>query len=169
MDTVMLKVDLRTLNTGLHHVEFTPTAEDLGVEDPVFRDIQASADLTVDREQVVVRVKARAVATLVCDRTLVEFDQPIRGSYTACFMPREAMDPDAEDDDILPLEADQDELDLTDIVRDTLMLAVPVRKLAPGAEDLDIPTTFGEAAESEIDPRWKALEQLKSNPEESPE
>ena len=150
-------------------MEFSPTADVLGVEDPVFWDIHADVDLTLDREQVVVRVKARAVATLVCDRTLAEFDKPIRGSYTACFMPREAMDPDAENDDILALETDQDELDLTDIVRDTLMLAVPVRKLAPGAEDLDIPTSFGEAAESEIDPRWKALEQLKSNPEESPE
>lgn len=150
-------------------LELDPTAEELGVEEPVFKDIHADVQLTVDGKQVVARVRARATATLVCDRTLAEFDKAIAGSFTACFMPPEAMDTDAEDDAILPLPAGQDELDLTDIVRDTLMLAVPVRKLAPGAEELEIPTTFGETTESDIDPRWKALEKLRSDSEETPE
>jgi len=84
-------------------------------------------------------------------------------------MPEAMMDEDAEDDDIQSLPSESDEIDLTDIVRDTLMLAVPVRKIAPGAEELDLPTTFGEASEEDIDPRWKGLEQLRSTSEESPE
>lgn len=165
----MLKVDIRSLNNGLHHMEFDPTADDLGIESPVFRDIHADVRLTVDGQQVVVRVNVRGKATLVCDRTLVDFDKTLHGSHTVCFMPPNEMDEDAEDDAILPLAAGQEDIDLTDIVRDTLMLAVPIRKLAPGAEELEIPTTFGEATESEIDPRWKALEKLRSDSDESPE
>lgn len=79
------------------------------------------------------------------------------------------MDKDAKKDSVLPLPKDSNKIDLTDIVRDSLMLAVPVRKIAPGAEELDLPTTFGEATEEDIDPRWKGLEQLRSSSEESPE
>ena len=53
---------------------------------------------------------------------------------------------------------------MTEAVRDTLVLAVPARKVAPGAEDLDLPTVFGApAAEAAIDPRWEALRSLRSD------
>lgn len=165
----MIPIDIRSLKEGFQTLEFTPTTEDLGVEDPALQDVHVEAQVTVDGEQVVVRVAAKAVARLMCDRTLEPFDQAIDGTYTVCFMPEAMMDDDAEDDGIHPLPSDRDEIDLTDIVKDTLMLAVPVRKIAPGAEELDIPTTFGEASESDIDPRWKDLEKLRSSSDESPE
>ena len=49
------------------------------------------------------------------------------------------------------------------------MLSVPIRKIAPGAEDKDIPTSFGEATESDFDPRWGPLAKLRPDSEESPE
>jgi len=164
----MIPIDIRSLKEGFQQLEFTPTTEDLGVEDPALKDVHVEAQVTVDGEQIVIQVSARAVARLLCDRTLEPYDQAIDGTYTVCFMPEEEMDDDAEDDGILPLPSDSGEVDLTEIVRDTLMLAVPVRKIAPGAEEKDIPTTFGESSESDIDPRWKALEKLRSSSEESP-
>lgn len=165
----MIPIDIRSLKEGFQTLEFTPSTEDLGVEEPALQDVHVEAQVTVDGEQIVVRVAARAVARLTCDRTLELFDQAIDGTYTVCFMPEAMMDDDAEDDGIQPLPGDRDEIDLTDIVRDTLMLAVPVRKIAPGAEELDIPTTFGETSDTDIDPRWKGLEKLRSSSEESPE
>ena len=176
----MISLDIRSLKEGFQILEFSPTTEDLRVENPdgaegkgsaqpTFREAYVEVQVTVDGEQFVVRVFARAVAELICDRTLEPFDRAIRGKFTVCFMPESMMDKDAENDAVLPLPKDSNEIDLTDIVRDTLMLAVPVRKIAPGAEELDLPTTFGEASEEDIDPRWKGLEQLRSTSEESPD
>jgi uncharacterized protein len=159
----MIPIDIRSLKEGFQELEFAPAADALGLEDPKMDDVFVEAQVTVDGDQIIVRVSAKAIAHLMCDRTLTPFDQPIEGTYTVCFMPEAMMDEDAENDDIQSLPSDLDEIDLTDIVRDTLMLAVPVRKIAPGAEDMDIPTTFGDTSESEIDPRWKGLEKLRSS------
>lgn len=159
----MIPIDIRSLKDGFQEMEFAPAADGIGLENPKMDDVLVEAQVTVDGDQIIVRVSAKATAHLTCDRTLTPFDQPIEGTYTVCFMPEAMMDEDAEDDDIQPLPSDSDEIDLTDIVRDTLMLAVPVRKIAPGAEDMDIPTTFGDTSEAEIDPRWKGLEKLRSS------
>jgi len=165
----MVKIDIRSLKSGVHEYQLDPTMEDLGIEEPAFSDIEAHIRLDVDVKQIFVRVHTRAVASLVCDRTLVDFDQPVRGTWTVCYMPPADIAEDNEDEDLLPLPSGTEELDLTNIVRDTLMLSVPIRKIAPGADEQDIPTRFGEATESDIDPRWRALEKLKSGPDENPE
>lgn len=165
----MLKIDIRSMKTGPHELEFDVDPIDLGVEQPSFRDIHVSARLDVDEQQIFVRFRVTAVASLVCDRTLVNFDQPVRGSYRANFVSPGDIEPDNEDDSLFPLTAGQEDIDLTDIVRDTLMLSVPIRKIAPGAEDQDIPTSFGEPTESDIDPRWGPLANLRPDSEESPE
>ena len=49
-------------------------------------------------------------------------------------------------------------------MRDTLLLAIPIRKIAPGAEDTEIIQSFGVPVEqNNIDPRWQALAALKDN------
>jgi len=176
----MISIDIRSLKEGFQFLEFSPTTEELLPEEasggegeeraiPTFREVQVELQVTVDGEQFLIRVFAQAIAELICDRTLEPFDKAVRGKYFVCFMPESMMDKDAKKDSVLPLPKDSNKIDLTDIVRDTLMLAVPVRKIAPGAEELDLPTTFGEATEEDIDPRWKGLEQLRSSSEESPE
>lgn len=165
----MLKIDIRSLKSGAHEQEFDVEPQDLGIDAPPFKDIHVSARLDIDVQQIFVRFRVTAVASLVCDRTLVDFDQPVRGSYSANFVPPSSIEPDNEDDTLFPLVAGQEDIDLTDIVRDTLMLSVPIRKIAPGAEDQDIPTSFGEVTESDVDPRWGPLANLRPDSEESPE
>ena len=165
----MLKIDIRSLKTGPHELEFDVDPVDLGLEEQSFRDIHVSARLDIDERHIFVRFRVTAVASLLCDRTLVDFDQPVRGSYQANFVQPGDIEPENEDDSLFPLTAGQEDIDLTDIVRDTLMLSVPIRKIAPGAEDKDIPTSFGEATESDFDPRWGPLAKLRPDSEESPE
>ncbi len=110
-----------------------------------------------------VTLQAWATATLECDRTLALFEQPIEGTYRILLVPPSF----ARREDAAPYEevrvlhrADRT-IDLTDAVRDTVLLAVPARKVAPGAEDIEIPTAFGTpGAEAAIDPRWEALRSL---------
>jgi uncharacterized protein len=49
---------------------------------------------------------------------------------------------DEETESVRVLQPDDEEIELGDAVRDTLLLAVPQRKIAPGAEEVEIPTQF---------------------------
>ena len=158
----MLQINIASLKPGVHHFELKPTIEALDLDPETFADVAVAARLDVQGSRVLVLLQASAQATLTCDRTLVRFQQPVEGTFTLLFAPPEmAQDLDEEDDNLRVLYPSDQEIDLTDAVRDTLMLALPVRRIAPGAEDADLPMQFGSADDAEGDPRWEALRALR--------
>lgn len=158
----MLRIKINTLDSGVHEFNLEPSAEDLELDPGCFSDIQVDARLDVYPERILVHLDMRAVAALECDRTLRPFSQPVTGRYTVLFArPDLAKGAGTEFDDIRALLPGDTEIDLTEAVRDTLMLALPVRRIAPGAEDLEIQTHFGApAGKDAIDPRWEVLRKL---------
>ena len=159
----MLKIDIRSLSNGVHDLSFTPSPEEIEVSEDDFTDLKLGVRLDIASKRLYVRVTVAATAALVCDRTSVDYTLPVKGSYSVVFIPPEDLDEDEERDDLFPLQQGAEDIDLTTIVRDTLLLAVPIRKIAPGADDEDVPTTFGEPTEADLDPRWAALKELKSD------
>jgi uncharacterized protein len=156
----MLRIDIRTLEIGSHEFNLEPSPDELGLEPDKMEEIRVDAKLNYDGKEAVVHIDASAVAHLVCDRTMVPFKQPIRGSYTVLFSPNKI--DEETDGEVRSFSAKDEELDITDIVRDSLLLAIPIRKIAPGAKDADITTSFGPPVEqNDIDPRWQALAALK--------
>jgi uncharacterized protein len=156
----MLPVRLTALSPGLHPFSFSPPAEDLNLDPEAFRDIHLEGHLDVAPTRIVVHLSARALARLTCDRTLVEFDQPIEGRHLVVFTTDADLAGDDDRDDVLLLPPDAYEIDLAGPARDTLLLAVPARAVAPGAEDVELPTQFGK---EEIDPRWEGLLRLRGD------
>jgi uncharacterized protein len=168
----MLTVDITEYTSGAHHLSLDPTAEKASLDADRFRDVHVEADLQCHRDRILVQLHASAVATLTCDRTLQSFEQTLEGDYSVLFGPP-SMAGDGEEgalyDEVRPLRRSDREIDLTDIVRDTLHLAVPQRCIAPGAEDESIQTTYGapDAEETSddgpVDPRWSKLKQLRDD------
>ncbi|MCZ6704482.1 MAG: DUF177 domain-containing protein [Bacteroidetes bacterium] len=154
---VMLRIDLRSLEAGYHEISLAPAPADVGLEPDAFRNILVEVGLDYDGKKAFVSVKASAVALLICDRTLTKFEQSIKGEYSLLFSPTE----EKAEDEIRSISSTDEELDITDIVRDTLLLAIPVRKIAPGADEAEIPVAFGAPADTDYDPRWEALKALK--------
>ena len=169
----MLTVDIASLSPGIHHVEFAPTADEAGVDPSTFRDIRIEAELQYHRDRILVKLQAAATATLTCDRTLKEYEQPVADSYNLLFGPPEMVGEDGEEfEEVRPLSPSDNELDLTDVVRDTLLLALPQRRISPEAQDEPIEKTFGASSEEDdrgedsqddpVDPRWSELKKLKN-------
>ncbi len=159
----MLRIDLTPLRQGMHHVSLEPQAQAVGLDPDRFKDLRLDAVLEVFNDRVLVTLHASASATLECDRTLAVFEQPIEGSYCILFVPPSFAPGKVGYDEVRVFQRSDSEIDLAEAMRDTLVLAVPARKVAPGAEDLDLPTVFGApAAGAAIDPRWEALRQLRS-------
>lgn len=166
----MLLVDIHALPDGVHAQTLRPAPEDVGLDPARFADLSVDLRLDVAGQRILAQFEARATATLECDRTLVDFEQPIAGSHTVLFAPPEQL-PGEPSDDAIPLPEEALVLDLTDPVRDTLLLALPARRIAPGAEDLDLPTSFGETLDDEgrpVDPRWDALRALRDEGDGAP-
>lgn len=160
----MVRIDLKPLKNGPHEFDWNPSPEVLDLDPAVFSDLALHVRLDVQPGSVYARCDVRGVARLVCDRTLVPYDEPVSGRYAMLFVPRGAEDaPEDATDDVIELDPEDDEIDLTSYVRDTLLLALPQRRVAPGAEAAELPTTFGAPPESdaEIDPRWEALRALR--------
>ncbi len=157
----MLSVNIAGLKVGLHEMSLRPSPEDIDLDPEVFREVLV--DLALDRrpDRVLVSFEASATACLKCDRTLVDFDEVVSGRHEVLFAPPEMVVED--DDSVRPLLPDEEEIDITEVVRDTLVLAIPQRKVAPGAEDVEIPTRFGAAETETIDPRWAALRALRDD------
>jgi uncharacterized protein len=167
----MLRLDITPLEPGLHEFTLTPSAEDLNLEPEAFSDITVEVRLDHGPSRTMVFLATRATATLECDRTLEMFQQRVSGRHAVLFLAPEELTQRGEegadnDDEIRPLPDPGVPLDLTDPVRDTLLLALPARRVAPGAEDRELPLTFGaltdEAGET-IDPRWEALRRLRDD------
>ncbi|MDX1545930.1 MAG: DUF177 domain-containing protein [Rhodothermales bacterium] len=163
----MLRIDLAPLDEGIHHLSLSAEPEALDLDPDVFADVGAEVVLDYRKDQALVMLTATATATLECDRTLVPFEQPLEGQYSLLYASPAFARSAAGDDDteVHVLDPADPVIDLTEAVRDTLLLAIPARKIAPGADDLELPTVFGEAEgdETAIDPRWEALRALRAS------
>lgn len=164
----MLGIDTATLPDGLHEMTLTPSAEDVELDPETFSDLSVEVRLDHEEQRDLVAFTARATATLECDRTLEPFEQAVSGSYAVLFVLPEHLDryttEDDASEDVRPLPQSGAPLDLTVPVRDTLLLALPTRRVAPGAEDEELPMQFGAVTDSEghpMDPRWEALKKLR--------
>ena len=162
----MICIDIKSLKPGIHEFDWDPTAQALDLDPEIFDQLHVAVQLDFHPSRILVHLSTTAEAQLTCDRTLEPFTQHVEGGHTVLFSGEGLIDAGEDsDDDVRPLKSNDEEIDLTDLVRDTFILSIPVRKIAPGAEDEEIPLAFGapDAEESAIDPRWEALKKLSSS------
>jgi uncharacterized protein len=165
----MLTVDITSLSSGIHQLERTPSPDEAGLDPTTFDDVRVEAELQCHRDRILVTLQATATAELTCDRTLQPYEQPVEGQYSVLFGPPSMVGQEGEEfDEVRPLDPSDREIDLTDVVRDTLLLALPQRQIAPGAEDEPLDREFGapeEEEETPVDPRWSELQKLRDEEE----
>lgn len=165
----MVTIGIATFKEGVHQVELEPEAEALDLDPEKFEKINVSAYLDCRGRRILAHLDAEAVATMICDRTLKPFSEKVEGSYSVLFAPPEfggAEAREGEYEEVRELEPNAREIDITDVLRDTLLLALPLRKVAPEAREADIKTAFGEPegdGQEPIDPRWEKLRELRSD------
>lgn len=166
----MLTVDITSLSDGIHHLEMTPPAEEAGLDPTTYDDVEVEAELQSHRDRILVKLHAEATAELTCDRTLQVYDERVEGDYNVLFGPPSMVGQEGDEfEEVRPLTPSDQEIDLTDIVRDTLLLALPQRQIAPGAEEEPIAQEFGSPDDDEeepVDPRWDELRKLRDDDSE---
>lgn len=132
------------------------------VETTVNLDVQEAGDRWYIKAQVDGRIPC------FCDRCRGSFTDQLDGEFTLVVLRTGAVGLDPEDgDEVVLMPEGSSELDLTGKVRETLILALPIRflcsedcaGLCPGCgADLNRDSC---SCERETDPRWAALNELK--------
>jgi uncharacterized protein len=159
----MFRVRIAPLPDGLHTETIPLSADDLDVDPALFSDISVELRLATSPRQSVASFVVSATAHLVCDRTDAPFEHPVRAEHTVVVVPPDAPLAGSDDEDVVVVTEEATHADLTAPVRDTLVLALPLRRVSPAAEALEIPTAFGAPSPDEPhDDRWAALGALRS-------
>lgn len=145
-------------------LELGPDELELGY--PQKGDIRV--DVRFERRQgsILVEFDTRAVFVLTCDRSLDDFDHEIECSYRVLFKQNDVVEQDDETMATRLLDVSGNKMSITDELRDSILLEIPIKKLHPRfydehGEPLPFQKQFGETGEPENDPRWDALKNLK--------
>lgn len=161
-------IKISGLKNGKHTYVFEGKTEKLEIEDPVNGEFKADVVLNKIDNQIILDVSTNTKANFICDRCNEEFQQEIGNSYKMVYV-LESVENDKDELDITYLAHETDKIDLSDDVRDYIILSIPMKKLCKeDCKGLCIKCGKNlnegpcECKEDEIDDRWKSLLDLKN-------
>lgn len=133
-----------------------------------------TANVTLDKQDtlMVARFVIDGTLTLVCDRSLEEFDYPLHTEQTLVYQYGE--EEEELTDEIVVITRHTQQINVAQPIYEFVVLAVPMKRLHPKYAQDDQPFVDGEivfssqpdgdtdlAIETIADPRWEALKKLK--------
>ena len=131
---------------------------------------KVTVSLDVDRQETMLTLTfgIKGEVRVVCDRCADEFDQPIEDERV--FFVKLGAENAEESDDVAVVPADLNEFDVSDLVYEYIILAVPMHRVHPEGQcnpeviallmEQNAPT---DTEEETIDPRWAALKDINLN------
>ena len=172
-----MRIEVEKLTERGEHIERVYAPEELPLEDEFAR---VTADVRVDcrasrkREEVRVEGSIDTAVELRCDRCVGPVPFPVKLDFKASFVAPPAQAVEGEAAELQPEDLDRafydgEHVDLDDLVREQILLALPTRQLC--RDDckglcptcgVDLNAQSCDCAQHETDPRWSALADLKN-------
>ncbi|NUM76004.1 DUF177 domain-containing protein [candidate division KSB1 bacterium] len=163
-----MKISLIGLAEGLHSLHFEEEPENCGIvaHPNLTNRIQIDVDLERRASRLILRNTINTVGRFTCDRCLTEFDRTIVDTGRVVFTSDEELLAFSEDE-VHVLEKDAREIDVTNDIRDLVLLAVPAKILC--SEDckglcphcgVNLNEETCLCGVRPLDPRWQALQKL---------
>ena len=171
-----IEVENRTASATPFEHTYRPEEVDLEEEGArVVADVVVSGGTTRKGEQVRLRGEIKTEVELLCDRCAAPRLAPLAVEFDASFIPQEVEAVKAENvellaEDLILSAYEGDYVDLDELVREQVLLALPSRHLC--REDCrglcqrcgaDLNAGDCSCEQGEVDPRWAALAELKKD------
>ena len=165
----MLKFDISNLNEGLsvRDVDILPRTVDLGDTLEFQDEIQLHYEINKVGHEIFVKATFKTQCTLECDRCLTHFNFDIEQTIDLVLTSDENI-LDKEEEDIYKITESRATVDITESVRQNLLLSLPVKRVCSSkckglcpqcGQNLNLNTC--NCTHETIDPRWEALKQVK--------
>jgi uncharacterized protein len=170
-ENALIAIRLAGLSQGTHEFDFTCNAADFN--DPALAEAGFSRDVSVKvtveklEGEMIVTLKTSATADLTCDLCLAPVTTLLTGSYRIYYGYEQPGEPDEErDEEYRLIDRNAISLDLTEDVRETLLLSVPMKVTCTDNPDCQVfhqEAQMEPGADNQPDTDWlESLEKLKN-------
>ncbi|RPI68839.1 MAG: DUF177 domain-containing protein [Ignavibacteriae bacterium] len=166
----IISLSLIAIKDGDHPFEMSVDADEIkGLGDEFRGPVTVSGVMQRLGRRVHIEGTATVDAHLICDRSLEDYVEPISTTISLEYrIDNELASQQAgtmvESDEIHGIRDDHNHIDITDEVRQELILSLPMKRVAPQYRDLDLTELhpeLGEVDEEPPDDRWAALKNIK--------
>jgi uncharacterized protein len=165
-----IRIRVSGLSNGLHEYHFSVEPSEIGLDAGFSHPV--TVDVTLDKTTRQIYLKAAVATTgkFICDRCTDEFDQRVTNTYNVFYVYDEESGSSLPPEEVQVLTPDTVHVDLSDDVRQFVLLSVPLKLLC--REDCKglCPScgtnwNAGKCAckQETTDSRWKGLEKLLNN------
>lgn len=156
-------IKISNLTNGVHRHEFECVASDFAddwIDTERFSgQIFITVTLTKAMTEIVVELSVKTIATLQCDRCLAPISKKLSGDYRILFLKSADAEKDCDDDDVRVLSKNETHIDLTRDVRETLLLAVPMKNVCQegtcAENDAPIAREFAQTHDKAVGSDWQ--------------
>ena len=173
-----LKLKLKTLPFGTHAIDCHLDESFFNIDEQnEVRRADVNVNLKVTRKSETtyrLEIACNGSLTIPCDRCLDDLDLPVEIDY-ALNVEQMGTELDDTSDELLIVPSEWRELDAAPIVRDTVLLAIPMTHCHENEDDCNadmlelldshlaeaVPDDDSQSETTSTDPRWEALKKLK--------
>jgi uncharacterized protein len=133
----LFTLKIRGLSLGSHPLEFSVPASELDI--PMFHgNVHAKGQIIVS-DRLVLHLYLEATGTFICDRCAIEFEKTFTPDLDLLYVPSQLAKDTEEDDNVHLFDAQTNEIDFTEDVRDALLLSIPMKNLhSPDCKGVDL-------------------------------
>lgn len=164
----VISISLIGLNTEPYSFEVTVSANEIRDIAPEFNEsVQVNGTIEKMGRRIHLVYQAKALATLVCDRSLEEYTEEIVVDGWLNYsldgeLYSSQLGIEIEEDELRGLREDAQWIDITDDLRQDLAVALPMKRIAPAYREMEIQDlqTMEPSNETEVDDRWAALKKI---------
>ena len=128
-----MRIRVSGLSNGLHEYRFTADPANIGLDGRFHTSVEVDARLDKASRQMYLTTAIHAAARFECDRCLDEFEGELKTGYGMFYVYDEADAGMHPDDEVTVISPDAVHIDITDDVRQLILLAVPLKLLCDDA------------------------------------
>lgn len=131
-----IKINIASLNDGSQQLEFVSDSKELELGDNFVKDpVHIVLDLYKTVYQLDVKILIKGVLLLTCDRCLDEFELPFESRIELIFVQKSSREEEINEDNIRSYFAHMRVIDITNDIKETIILASPMKKLPAESEE----------------------------------
>ena len=169
----MIDIFIQGMNDGQSDVDLNfPVSSVPELNKEFFGDIHIEGILRKLGNRYSLEVDVSCKAKLICDRSLEEYEDEITGKLKLSFISDATLlkmnDNKVSDEEII-ISSDDKNIDITNEVKEILIINIPMKRIAPQYRRKDFEELFPQYASKTIkdddiiDERWEVLKNLKIN------
>jgi uncharacterized metal-binding protein YceD (DUF177 family) len=129
-----IKINIGSLNDGSQHLELVSDSAELGIEPGLVKDpVLLELELFKTNFQLDVKTSIKGTIYLECDRCLDKFEKDFSTGFELVFVQQHSREDEINEDYIRTYPAHFKTVDLTNDIKETILLTVPMKKL-PGTK-----------------------------------